>query len=148
MDQWIAFAQDRWYLVVAALVVLFIVMRIVKTVVKWIIVLAILAVLVVYGANYKDKLQTVGASLTGSIGEKVAAEVSDKALQALKDEAKDAKFKENADGSFTVTTKSLKVEGKPGDSDVAVTFLGQTFHIKADTAVKAFIDQAKKNSNL
>lgn len=147
MEQWIAFAQDRWYLIVAALVVLFIVMRIVKTVVKWVIVLAVLAVIVVYGANYKDKLQSVGASLTASVGEKVASEASAKALQAFKDEAKDAKFKANSDGSFTITTKSLKVEGKPGDSDVAVTFLGQTFRIKADAAVKAFIEQAKANSN-
>ena len=39
MDQWISFAQDRWYLIVGAIIVLFIVIGIVKTVVKWILVL-------------------------------------------------------------------------------------------------------------
>jgi outer membrane murein-binding lipoprotein Lpp len=142
MDQWIQFAEDRWYLIVAALVVLFIVTRIVKTVVKWVIILAVLAVLVVYGANYKDKLQSIGASVTDTI----SSEVKDGALKALASEAKEAKFEANADGSFTVTTKSLKIEGKPGENDVTVTFLGQTFHLKADAAVKAFIEQAKANS--
>jgi hypothetical protein len=142
LDQLLAFAQDRWYLVAAAVIILLIVVRIVKTVVKWIIVLAVVAALFVYGANYKDKLQTIGAT----VGEKVVNEVSDQAVKALKDEAKDAKYTANADGSFTITTKSAKLEGKPGSDEVRVTFMGKTFPIKADQAINAFIEQAKKNS--
>lgn len=142
MEQWLSFAQDRWYLIVGALVVLFLVVRVVKTVVKWVIIAALLVALVVYGANYKDQLKSIGAS----VGQKVAGEVSDQALKAFKDEAKDAKFQTNADGTFTITTKSLKVVGKPGSDDVAVTFMGHTFHMSANDAVKAFIEQAKTNS--
>lgn len=142
MDQWISFAQDRWYLIVAAIILLFIIIGIVKTVVKWILILVIVGGLVLYGANYKDKLQDIGASVISQVGD----EVKDKAVSSLTSEAKDAKFKANPDGSFEITTKSLKVEGKSGSDDVKITFMGKSFNMNANAAVKALIEQAKKNA--
>jgi hypothetical protein len=49
MDHWIQFVQDKWVIVLVALVLLFIVMRIVKTVVKWVLILAILGGTLYYG---------------------------------------------------------------------------------------------------
>lgn len=74
----------------------------------------------------------------------VGDEVKDKAISALTSEAKEAQFKANPDGSFIVSTKSLKVEGKAGSDEVQVTFLGKTFKMNANAAVNAFIEQAKK----
>ncbi|MNR11697.1 hypothetical protein D3C85_1280080 [compost metagenome] len=142
MDQWITFAQDRWYLIVGAIIVLFIVIGIVKTVVKWVVVLAIVGALLVYGANYKDKIKDIGASVISQVSD----DVKDKAVSALTSEAKEAKFKANPDGSFLITTKSLQVQGKPGSDEVQVTFLGKTFKMNANAAVNAFIEQAKKNA--
>lgn len=142
MDQWIAFAQERWFLIVAAIVVLFIIVGIVKTVVKWIIVVVIIGALVLYGANYKDKLQDIGAS----VATQVTTEVKEGAIKAFSSEAKEAQFKANPDGSFLITTKSLKLEGKAGSNEVEVTFLGKSFTMKADGAINAFIEQAKKNA--
>lgn len=143
MDQWIHFFQERWYLIVIAIIVLFIVVGIVKTVVKWVIVLLIIGAVVLYGANYKEKLQSVGAS----VASQVSGEIKDGAVKALTSEAKEAQFKANPDGSFLITTKNLKLEGKSGSSDVQVTFMNKTFTMNADGAVKAFIEQAKKNAN-
>ncbi|GFZ76876.1 hypothetical protein GCM10008018_22960 [Paenibacillus marchantiophytorum] len=142
MDQWITFAQDRWYLIVAAIIVLFIVVGIVKTVVKWVVVLAIVGALVVYGASYKDKIKDIGASVVSQVGN----EVTEKAVSTLTEEAKDAQFKANPDGSYLITTKSLKVEGKSGSDEVQVTFLGKTFKMNANAAINTFIEQAKKNA--
>lgn len=142
MDQWISFAQDRWYLIVGAIIVLFIVIGIVKTVVKWVLVLAIVGALIVYGANYKDKIKDIGASVVSQVSD----DIKDKAVSALTSEAKEAKFKANPDGSFVITTKSLQVEGKPGSDEVQITFLGKSFKMNANSAVKAFIEQAKKNA--
>ncbi|MCD1259823.1 hypothetical protein B5M42_013365 [Paenibacillus athensensis] len=142
MDQWIAFAQDRWYLIVAAVIVLFVIVGIVKTFVKWVLIIIVVGCLVLYGANYKDKLQSVGASVASQVGQ----EVKDSAIKALAGEAKEAKFKANPDGSYEVTTKSLKVSGNNGSDEVEVTFMGKSFTMNANAAVKAFIDQAKKNS--
>jgi hypothetical protein len=142
LDQWISFAQDRWYLIVAAIIVLFIVIGIVKTVVKWILVIAIVGALIVYGASYKDKIKDIGASVVSQVGD----EIKDKAVNTLTSEAKDAQFKANPDGTFLITTKSLKVEGKAGTDEVQVTFLGKSFKMNANAAVNAFIEEAKKNA--
>lgn len=127
-----------------ALVLLFIVVRIVKTVVKWVIVLAIVAAVYFYGASYKDQLLELGTT----VGARVADEAKTQAMKAVSDEMKEAQYKQNADGSYTVSTKSLKLNGKPGSADVQVTFMGQTFTVKADAAIQALIDQAKKNAGL
>lgn len=142
MDQWISFAQDRWYLLVAAIIILFIVIGIVKTVIKWLVVIVVVGALIVYGASYKDKIKDIGTSVVTQVGD----EVKDKAISTLTAEAKEAQFKANPDGSFIVSTKSLKVEGKAGTDEVQVTFLGKTFKMSANAAVNAFIEQAKKNA--
>lgn len=144
MDHWIQFVQDKWVIVLVALVLLFIVMRIVKNVVKWVLILAILGGTLYYGYQYKDTLiKETGKSIT----ETVTAEIEKKALDTVTKEAKDAKYTTSPDGTFTVSTKNIKIEGKPGEPDVKVTFLGQSFKMNANAVVKAMIEQAKKNGN-
>lgn len=139
-----AFLADRWYILLIAFVVLFLVIRIVKTVIKWVIVLAVLAGVIFYGASYKDQLLQIGTT----VGGKVAEDAKAQALKLISDEAKDAQYKQNADGSFTVSTKSVKLTGKPGAGDVQLTFMNQTFTVKADEMLNALIEQAKKNAKM
>jgi len=145
MDQITSFLQDQWYIAAIALVVLLLIVKLVKTVVKWVIVIAIIAGVMVYGANYKDKLADVGASIMDSTGKAVAAEIKDKAMGALTAEAKEAKYTKNADGSFTIKSKTVQLDGKPGSSEVKVTVAGQSFNLNVEGTVKAFIEQAQKN---
>ncbi|RAV20319.1 hypothetical protein [Paenibacillus contaminans] len=140
MDQLTAFLQDRWLVVVIAVVVLFLIVKLVKTVIKWVLVLAILAVVIVYGATYKDKLLEV----TDTIGTAVTNEIKDQALKAVTNEAKDATYKKNDDGSYTVSTKSIRIDATPGSNDAKITFMGQTFNLKIDEALQKVIDQAKQ----
>ncbi|MFE5323974.1 hypothetical protein ACFQ88_35390 [Paenibacillus sp. NPDC056579] len=140
MDFIVPFLQERWFIIVAAIVVLFVVIKIVKTVIKWILVLAILAGLFFYGANYKDQLLEIGTAVT--------AEVKNQAIKTISGEMKEAQYKQNADGTFTVTTKSLKLEGNPGSNEVKVTFMNQTFTMKMDEVVNALIEQAKMNTKM
>lgn len=141
MEQFSAFLQNQWYVAVIALIVLFLVVKLVKTVVKWVIVILIIAAIFVYGSQYNGKL----TEIKDTVGTAVANEVKDQALKVIAGEAKEAVYKKNSDGSFTVQSKSVQIEGKPGSNDVKVTFMGQTFHLKADEAVKKFIEQAKQN---
>jgi hypothetical protein len=133
-----AFLQERWYIILVAIVILFVVVRIVKTVIKWVIVVAILAGLYFYGASYKDQLINLGATVT--------TEAKNQAIKVVSSEMKDAQYKQNADGTYTVMTKSLRVDGKPGASEVNVTFMNQTFTMKLDDMLKALIEQAKNNT--
>jgi cytochrome c-type biogenesis protein CcmE len=135
-----SFLQERWFIIVAAVLVLFIVLRIAKTVVKWVIVLAVIAGLYFYGANYKDQLLNIGTA--------VSAEAKNQAVKAFSSELKDAQYKQNNDGTYTVTTKSLKLDGQPGSNEVKVTFMNQTFTMKLDDALNALIEQAKTNTKL
>ncbi|WP_135556119.1 hypothetical protein [Paenibacillus cymbidii] len=142
MDQWTTFLQDKWYVLIVALVVIVLVVKLVKTVVKWVIILVLLAALAIYGYNYKDKLADVVQDAVSTIS--VAAQ--DQLTKAIKDEVKEAKYVKNADGSYTVKSKTVQIDGKPGSNDVKLTIAGQSFTIKADEALQKFIDQAKQNS--
>lgn len=144
MDQWSSFLQERWFVLVIALVVLILVVKLVKTVVKWILALALIAAVIYYGVQYTDDLKNLNA--LEAIGSTVAASAKEQAMKAVANEAKDAKYVKNSDGSYTVTSKNIRVDGTPGVNEVKVTFLGQTFTVKADEIVQKYIDQAKQNS--
>jgi uncharacterized membrane protein YkgB len=141
MEQWTSFLQERWYMLVIAIVLLFVVIGLVKTVMKWILVLAILAGIVVYGYQYKDKFGDVKTSIT----DQVVSTAKDQAMKAAMNEAKEAKYTQNADGTYTIKSKSVQIDGKPGSNDAKVTFMGQSFNIKIDETVQRFVDQAKQN---
>lgn len=145
MDQLQAFVQDQWLLLAIVLVVFILVVKLVKTAVKWAIILVILAGVVVYGANYKDTLTNIKNAVVETAGSAIADTIKDQAANAIRDEAKEAKFTNNPDGSFTIKSKTIQVDGKPGGDTVKVTIAGQTFSMKAVDAVKTFIDTAKGN---
>jgi uncharacterized membrane protein YjjB (DUF3815 family) len=56
MDQLIDFIQDRWLLIVIALIGIVIVVKVIKSVLKWVIIIAIVAALIIYGSNYIPSL--------------------------------------------------------------------------------------------
>ncbi|PYI54019.1 hypothetical protein [Paenibacillus flagellatus] len=138
MDQLTAFLQDRWLVVVVALVVLFVVIKIVKTVVKWVIVLAIVAGLIYYGSTYTDKLKDVA-----TIAKEAVGDLKEKAVQGLA--GKDAKFKDNGDGTYTVTSGNIRLDGKAGSDKVKITIAGVSAEFSLDEALKKGIEAAKTN---
>lgn len=142
MDQLIAFVEEKWVLLLIVVVVLIVVTTVVKTVVKWLLALAIIAGVLIYGFNYTpESLKTMGTDISN----KIVSDVKSQALKYLTDDAKKAEFEAHKDGSYTITSPNLKLEGKAGDKEVKVTILGQSFTMDADAAVNAFIEQAKKN---
>lgn len=52
MEQFIDFIQDRWVLILVAFIGIFIVVKIVKSMIKWLLIIAIVAALIIYGSNY------------------------------------------------------------------------------------------------
>jgi hypothetical protein len=139
MEQWIAFAQQNWLIVIAAIIAVLLVIKIVKTIVKWVIVLAIVAGLLFYGANYVDEIKQVG----GSFLEEAKNNIRDEALKAMT--GQDAVYTRQSDGSFTIVKGQVQLDGKEGSSEVKVTFMGQSITLKVDDALKALIEQAKQN---
>jgi hypothetical protein len=137
-EQWLTFVQEKWWLVLAAVVALLIVINVVKTVLKWVLIAAIIGAVLVYGANYKDELT--------AMSDKMLAETKEQAFQAFARQALQAEYEANADGTYAVYTDSLRVEGEEGSKEVTVFWKGVrigTFQI--DATIGAFLKQAKEN---
>jgi hypothetical protein len=141
MDQWSSFIQDKWLLIIIAIVVMFLVLKLVKTFVKWVIVLAVVGIIVYYGSNYAVGL----GELKTTLGNAVASEAKQQLTKAIAGEAKDAKYVKNADGTYTVSTKNITLVGKPGEDQVKVTFMGQSYSVSINSTLQKFIDDAKQN---
>lgn len=141
-ETWVQFFKDKWLFLLIALIALFIIVRIVKTVIKWLVVVVIIAGVIVYSGYSLEDLKSIGST----IGTKVAESVKEEAVTAMAGEAKDAKYTSNSDGTFTITTKNLELTGTPGGNEVKVSFRGTTLGTwKIDDAIQSLIDQAKKN---
>jgi hypothetical protein len=137
-EQWLSFVQEKWWLILAAVVALLIVVNVVKTVLKWVLAVAIIGAVLVYGANYKDELT--------AMSDHMLAEAKDQAFQVIVGQALHAQYESNADGTYAVFTDSVRVEGKEGSSEVTVFWKGVkigTFQI--DATIEAFLQQAKEN---
>jgi hypothetical protein len=135
------FLTERWYVVVVALLVLFwVVRKVVQAALKWGLVLAVLAAVVFYGVNYREHVVNFGKN----VGSTVAAEIKDDAMRALRSEFKDAHYEGKSDGSFVVSSRSVKLAGKTGTREAKVTFKNHTFDIKMDDALNALVEQVKE----
>lgn len=136
INQWVLFFQDRWWLILIALVALLIVIGFVKTVVKWLLVAAIVAVVLIYGANYTEELST--------LGDKVMTEAKEQAFQALVSSAMDATYESGENGAFAVYTDSLRVEGVEGSDEVTLYWKDiRIGTFKIDASIQAFLNEAK-----
>jgi hypothetical protein len=141
MDSWTAFVQDKWILIVIAIIVLFLVMKVVKTFVKWILILAVIAFIIYYGSTYAGNL----SGLKTTLGNAVASEAKQQLTKAIAGEAKDADYVKHSDGSYTIHTKNIQLDGKPGVDEVEVSFMGKSYKVSINKTIQKFIDEAKQN---
>lgn len=139
LDQWLAFIADRWMVILIAVVVLFLVIRVVKTLLKWVIVIVIVASLFVYGSSYTDAIKDVGGKIMSYTQEEV--------LDMLSGEIEDAEYSESPDGSFKITGKNITLEGHVDSDEVKITFRGQTITLKKSDFIQRYIDEVKHQKN-
>lgn len=138
LDQFTAFAQDKWYYMIGALVVIMIIINVVKTMVKWAIIAVIVLGLAIYGVNYTDVIKDVSGQ--------VLDYAQQEAYDAMEKEAESAQYEQNADGSFVVRSNNFTVEGTLDSDDVRITFKGQTFTVSKSEFIRKFLEQVRGNS--
>lgn len=136
LDQLAAFAQEKWYVLLIAAVVLVIIIKIVKTVVKWVLVIAIAAGVLYYGANYTETIKDVGGQILQF--------ALDEAFTVMAGEAENAKYTAGVDGNYKVESANVTIEGNVGSDKVTMTFKGQSFTMKINDTIRNYIDVAKK----
>lgn len=137
-EHWLSFAQDHWWLILAAVVALFLIVSVMKTILKWALVAVVIGVVVLYGMNYQEELV--------AMGDTVLAEAKEQAFEAIARQALDAEYEAHADGTYAVFTESVRVEGREGSNEVTVYWKGVKIGtFQADAAIQAFLEQAKEN---
>jgi hypothetical protein len=138
-DAWIQFLKDHWVVVAIAIVAIFVTMKLVKTVFKWVLVAAIILGIVTYGGYSIDDLSAIGT--------KVTEEAKDQAIKAMAGEASDSKYVNNKDGSYSITTKNLEINGVPNSGEVTVKLKGISLGTwKMEGAVRDFVVQARASA--
>lgn len=143
MNVWIEFIKQNWLVILIALVVLLVVLNVVKTVLKWLIVIVIVAGLLIYSGISMDQIQEAVISVKDEAVETMKSE----AVKVMAQEAKEAKYTSNGDGGFTITSPNLEVTGTAGSDKVKVSFKGVPLgEWSVSDTVATFIDQAKSSS--
>lgn len=146
-DAWGQFLQDNWIIVAAAVLVIVVVMKVVKTVMKWVLVAAIVIGIAVYGGYSVDDLKEVGSKVS-DLGGKVTDELKDQAIKTMAGEASEAKYVDNADGSYTITTPNLELDGVPNTGKVSVKLRGVSLGTwDMEGQVREFVVQARESAS-
>ncbi|BBI35123.1 hypothetical protein [Cohnella abietis] len=138
-DLWVQFLKDNWLIVVAAIVAIFVIMKLVKTVIKWILIAAIIIGIVTYGGYSIDDIEKIGS--------KVTSEAKDQAIKAMAGEASKATYVNNKDGSYSITTTNLELNGIPNSGEVTVKLKGVSLGTwKMEGAVRDFVVKARASA--
>ncbi|KAA9008689.1 hypothetical protein F4V43_00395 [Paenibacillus spiritus] len=139
---WSQFLRENWIIIAVALVLLFAVINLVKTMLKWAIVILIVAGLFIYSGITIDQIGGAVSKVTDGTVDTLKTEAQEVMLK----EARDAVYTSNGDGTFVITTPNLKVTGAAGDDKVNVTFRGVSLgKWNVTDTLKGFIDEARKH---
>lgn len=142
MEQWIAFVGDNWWVILLAIVIAVILIKIVKSVVKWLLVLVVAAAVLIYGFNYTpDEIKEAGSKLLEAV-----ETTKEKALDAMLGDAEEAAFEQTEDG-FRITGSRFTLEGKTGETAVTLTYFGQEFTFELNDQIRAFIESVKHGTD-
>jgi membrane protein implicated in regulation of membrane protease activity len=118
------FMVHYWWVVLAAIVIVSLIVKLVKTFVKWVVILAIIAGVMVYGFNYTpDDLK--------GIGSKAVAVAKDATGYLMTSDISKMQYKDMGNGTYAITGDTVSVEGKTGEEKVKVTVHGKTFEVNA-----------------
>ncbi|MGR6763623.1 MULTISPECIES: hypothetical protein [Paenibacillus] len=132
--------QDNWLYIVIGLVLLLVILKIVRTLVKWLIVIVVIAGLLVYsGISFEQVGKVVTQAKDDAINK-----VQSEALNMMIKEGQNAKYTSNGDGTFTVTSSNLEVKGPFEGEKVKVWFQGMSLgEWSMSDTVKKYIESAK-----
>lgn len=150
-EAWIQFLKDNWIIVAVAIVAIFIIMKVVKTLLKWVLVAVIIIGIVMYGGYSIEDIGEIGNKVSdeiGAIGDKVSTELKEQAIKTMAGEASEATYVNNEDGSYSINTSNLELTGIPNSGEVTVKFRGTSLGTwNLEGAVRDFVVQARASAN-
>ncbi|MDQ0496302.1 hypothetical protein [Paenibacillus brasilensis] len=132
--------QDNWLYILVGLVLLLVILKVVRVLVKWLIVIVVIAGLLIYsGISFEQVGKVVTQAKDDAINK-----VQSEALNMMIKEAQHAKYTSNGDGTFSVTSSNLEVKGPFEGDKVKVWFQGMSLgEWSMSDTVKKYIESAK-----
>ncbi|WP_025720021.1 hypothetical protein [Paenibacillus sp. 1-18] len=132
--------QDNWLYILIGLVLLLVILKVVRVLVKWLIVIVVIAGLLIYsGISFEQVGKVVTQAKDDAINK-----VQSEALNMMIKEAQHAKYTSNGDGTFSVTSSNLEVKGPFEGDKVKVWFQGMSLgEWSMSDTVKKYIESAK-----
>lgn len=141
-EVWSQFIRENWLVIVIALVLLFAVVNLVKTMLKWAIVIIIVVGLFIYSGVTMDQI----GNAVNKVTDGTVSTLKKEAQEVMLKEAKEAEYTSGGDGTFIITTPNLEVKGTAGEDKVEVIFRGVSLGKWSVTdTTKVFIDEARNN---
>jgi len=132
-EAWLQVLQDHWVVAVIALAVIFIVLKLVKTVLKWALVIVIVLSVLAYG----------GYSVTD-----LTETLKREAISVMTTGAKDAEYREKGGGAFEITASDLKLTGEAGSDRVRVAYRGIPLGSwPMDDVIREFVERARASGS-
>jgi hypothetical protein len=102
------------------LYLLFAVINLVKTVLKWAICYHIVAGLIIYSGVTMDQI----GNAVNKVADGTVSTLKSEAQEVMLKEAQDAVYTSGGDGTFTISTPNLEVKGSAAEDKVEVIFRG------------------------
>jgi hypothetical protein len=135
MDQLLAFVQDRWLMILIVVIAIILIFKIMKSIVKWLFILALIAAIIIYGSNYSGEIKEIGS--------KIVDYSKEEAIKAFIGDSSDSSYVTTEDGGYTVTKGSFSLQGTKGSKDVILTYKGQSINLKLDDTLDAIVAAAE-----
>lgn|SRR5690625_3923091 len=138
METLISFLQERWLVVLLAVIALIIIIKVVQTVFKWLVVALIVIGLIFYGAHYSEQLQ----DMSDKIKDYTLSEIN----ELIERETESANYEEKANGTYVIQSKNMTLEGTNGSDQVKVIIKGKGITLTKNEMIETYIEQAKLKS--
>lgn len=133
LEAWFLFVKENFWGLLLVAVALIIVLSLVKTVVKWVILLLIVVGVYLYGANFVGNIQ--------QLVQQAAQGTMEQASRLIVEEIKHADYKVDKEGNYTITSSKMTLSGRLGSNEAILEIIGQKIPIQLDEALRTAISQ-------
>ncbi|CAI6083356.1 hypothetical protein PAECIP112173_03886 [Paenibacillus sp. JJ-100] len=137
------FVMQNWLVIVVALIILFFVLNVVKTMLKWAIAIIIIAALLIYSGISIEQIKQTVTDVQSSTMDALKKEATSIMLK----EASKATYTAGQNGEFTITSPNVEIKGNTKSEKVDVTFRGISVGEwkMSNETIQTFVEQAQKN---
>lgn len=138
-----AYVTDEWIYLVIAMIAVIVILKIFKSVVRWLLICAVVAAIAYFAVTYEDgKWVEQGKQWV----QDAAGQTKEQAISGILNEVRGARYTLNADGTYEVKTTNFTLRGTVGASDAVIVFQDREFPVQLNDALRQLIEQAQANS--